>query len=197
MPQVINAKTTCGPNAIGYGTLDFESFNAVTLSSNQTTGTVAQIIVFPVAIKIIALSVVMTTVNGSAPVAVNLCSGTGPQGGLGPTDPLLLGPAQGNPQGGYPPLASQMMGNGNIYFAADQQLNGASAPVVNTPYTLYPTNDMWDAIWPANSLVTLRLSAGAGAASGVLQATIMLVPVDIHPYLPNAGNPFAPTAAIL
>lgn len=188
-PQVTVAKGDHGPGAINYNALFPLDFDLVTLSSNQTTGTVANAQPLGLSIKIFALSVVMSTVNGTAPVAVNICSGIGPQGGVAPTDPLLIG--------GVPPAVNQMAENGNILFAADQQLNGSSAPVVNTCYVLYPVNGLWDIIWPDGSLLTLRVSAGASAASGVLKAIAWGVAYDTNPTLPNQANPFAPSAAML
>ena len=202
MPQVIKAKNAIAQEAVQYGPLIPFDFDLVTLASSQLTTTVANALPVGIAMKVIMLSVVMPVVNGTAPVAVNLCAGTAAEGGLGPTDPLFLEPNNGVPggavvQGGYPPLASQMMQNGNILWAADQQLNGASAPVANTVYNLYPVADMWDAIWPNTLPFTLRVSAGAAAANGTLKAIAYIALVDIHPDMPNAFNPFAPSAAIL
>lgn len=189
MSQVINAKTTVGPNAIGYGNLFALDFDTATLSSNQTTGTVAAVQPLLFAVKVIGLSVMMTTVNGTAPVAVNLCAGVAAQGGLGPTDPLYIT--------GYPPTAAQMMGNGNILWATDQQLNGSSAPVANTVYRIYPVADMWDAIWNPTLPMTLRVSAGAAAANGLLKAIAYCVPVDIYPNQPAESGNFAPSATVI
>ena len=188
-PQVTTGKGNHGPNAINYNALFSLDFDAVTLTNNQTTGTVANIQPLGLAVKIFALSVVMTTVNGTAPVAVNICSGTGPQGGVGPTDPLGIG--------GVPPSASQVAQNGNILWASDQQLNGASAPVVNTCYVLYPVNGLWDIIWLDGTLLTLRVSTGAGASGGVLKAVAWAVCYDTNPSLPNQANPFVCSAAML
>lgn len=188
-PQVTVAKGDHGPGAINYNSLFALDFDAVTLASNQTTATVANVQPLGLSVKIFALSVVMTTVNGTAPVAVNLCSGVAAQGGVGPTDPLLIG--------GVPPTAAQMAQSGNILFATDQQLNGASAPVVNTCYVVYPINGLWDIIWPDASLLTLRVSAGAAAASGILKAIAWAVAYDTNPTLPNQANPFQPNATQL
>jgi len=188
VPQVIKAKNAIAQEAIQYGPLIPFDFSLITLTANQTTVTVAAQQSSLVAFKVMGLSIVMLTVAGSAAVAVNLCCGTAAEGGLGPTDPLFTT--------GYPPTAAQMMGNGNILWATDQQLNGTSAPVAGTVYNLYPVSDMWDAIWPNNLALTLRVSTGA-AQTGTLQATAFVSLVDIHPDMPNAFNPFAPTNAIL
>lgn len=192
MPQVIKSKYARQQESISYGSLIPLDFDVVTLSSNQTTVTVANEQPVGIAMKVIMLSVVMPIVNGTAAVSVNLCAGTAAEGGIGPTDPLYI-----NPGGGYPPLPTQMMQNGNILWAADQQLNGASAPVVSTVYNLYPVNDMWDAIWPNTLPITLRVAAGAAAANGTLKAVAYVQLVDIHPDMPNTFNPFVPSNAIL
>lgn len=188
-PQVTNAKGNHGPNAINYNALSALDFDVVTLSSNQTTATVANIQPLGLAVKIFAVSAVMTTVNGTAPVAINICSGVAAEGGVAPTDPLTLG--------GVPPAPNQMAQNGQLLFTTDQQLNGSSAPVVNTPYVVYPTGGLWDIIWPDNSLLTLRVSAGAAAASGILKVIAWCVMYDTNPTLPNQANPFLCSQAML
>ncbi len=187
--QVINAKGNNGPNAIQYGVLIPFDFDVVTLSSNQANTTVANAQPVGIAMKVIMFSVLMPVVNGSAGVSVNIVAGTGAETGLGPTDPLLTS--------GYPPTAAQMMANGNALWASDQALNGTSAPVANAVYNLYPVADAWDCIFPNTLPMTLRVVAGAGAASGTLKAVAYVVLVDIHPYQPNGANPFAPSATIL
>lgn len=203
MPQVIKAKNAIAQEAFQYGPLMPFDFDVITLVTNQLNSSIANAQPIGIAMKVIMLSVMMTTVNGSAPVSVNLTAGTAPETGLlGPTDPLFLEPNNGVPggavvQGGYPPLASQMMTNGSSLWTTDQPLNGASAPVANTIYNLYPVAGMWDAIWSNALPITLRVVTGAAASGGVLKAVAYVSLVDIHPNMPNAFNPFAPSNLML
>jgi hypothetical protein len=176
-------------DALVYDSLDYSTFPAVTLTSNQVTGTIAATIPCALATKIFGITAVLTTYNGSAPINLNICSGFAGEGGVGPIDP---GPAQG-----YPPTAAQMAQPGNILFSSDVGINGTSAPVVNTVYTIYAVNGLWDIIWPPNSAITLRVSTGAAANASVLVVSLLYKVIDIHPYQPNGAIPFAPLATIL
>ena len=91
-----------------------------------------------------------------------------------------------------------MMQNGNILLGQlISKLNGSSALVVNTVYNIYVVGGMWDAIWSNGLPITLRVSSGAAANAGVLKAVAYVSLVDIHPNMPNAFNPFAPSTAQL
>ena len=59
-PQVIKAKNAIAQEAFQYGPLIPFDFDLVTLSSDQTTGTVANLQPVGIAMKVIMLSVAMT-----------------------------------------------------------------------------------------------------------------------------------------
>lgn len=186
MGQTVLRAKNHTPDALVYDGIDNFSFPSATLVNSQANTAIAAALPLGLNLKIVAVSINFTTVAGAAAVSMNVVAGTVAETGLGPPDNSLTGTV--------PPTVAPA---GACLWATDQQVNGASAPVANTCYVLYPVSDGWDIIWGAGTLLTLRVVAGAAAAGTVMNVWLWGKEVDIHPALPNPSNPFAPTAAIL
>jgi len=176
--QVISAKQR-HPDSLGYNNLTQISFPAVTLATGQTNATVQARKPLGLNYKIIAVAV---TVSGSVAgtCSINVVSGTAAENGVPITDQTPVG---------IVPSGTAVAGN--QLFATDQPITMTA----DTVTLLYPANDLWDAIWPSGSELTLRTVTN-GSAAGLLQVDLVVTPFDNHPTQPEIG-PFVPSQSLI
>lgn len=177
---VLRTKGDLSADAVYYGALDTIDFDTFALAINQTNATVQTSYPLGINYKIVAVACNLTgAVAGTC--SFNLVSGTGAENGVAPGDNRQLGIA--------PPSVAA---NGNQLFAADTALTMSA----NVCQVFYPQSPQYDAIFGAGTLLTVRVVTN-GAAAGSLKVVAYCVSVDRFYQLPNAFNPFVPSASML
>lgn len=139
-----------GPGSVRFDIMNFLEFDPVTVTINQTSGTIQDSQPLPCQVKVIGLAAMYKSAAAGT-CSINVVAGTAAEGGVGTKDTLAV--------------------SGTQMFSSDQAMTITN----NTPQLFIPT--VWDTIYPANLPLTLRIVSN-GSGAGVLKVRLFLKPVD-------------------
>lgn len=169
MPQTTYEKNS-SPRSITYDniqTMDMDTYTVVASQANTAVQTYAPL---PLNVKIFGCAIVASS-STSGVTAFNIVMGIGAESGVAAI-------ADNSEAVGWPPYVQV---NGTSLFTTDQ----AVTLVAGVPQSFAATT--FDAIWPKNALLTLRVVSG-GAVNGIIKVKLLFKPYDIQPQSPGKFN---------